>query len=72
MSLSILMVGNSLTAANAMPSMLASLLDAQVVAITRGALDSQSSLTLSPRRDRVFCKRWRAMVRRKSMDALTT
>lgn len=36
MSLSILMVGNSLTAANAMPTMLASLLDAQVVAITRG------------------------------------
>ena len=36
MGLSILMVGNSLTAANAMPSMLASLLDAQVVAITRG------------------------------------
>ena len=36
MSLSILMVGNSLTAANAMPTILASLLDAQVVAITRG------------------------------------
>lgn len=36
MSLSILMVGNSLTAANAMPTMLAKLLDAQVVAITRG------------------------------------
>ena len=36
MGLSILMVGNSLTTANAMPSMLASLLDAQVVAITRG------------------------------------
>lgn len=30
------MVGNSLTAANAMPTILASLLDAQVVAITRG------------------------------------
>ncbi len=36
MSLSILMVGNSLTAANAMPTMLAKLLDAQIVAITRG------------------------------------
>lgn len=36
MSLSILMVGNRLTAANAMPTILASLLDAQVVAITRG------------------------------------
>lgn len=36
MSLSILMVGNSLTAANAMPTILASLLGAQVVAITRG------------------------------------
>jgi hypothetical protein len=36
MSLSILMVGNSLTNANAMSTMLANLLDARVVAITRG------------------------------------
>ena len=36
MSLSILMVGNSLTAANAMPTMLAGFLDTRVVAITRG------------------------------------
>ena len=66
------MVGNSLTAANAMPTILASLLDAQVVAITRGALGLQSSPTLSPKRDRAFCKHWTAMERRQDTDALTT
>lgn len=44
MSLSILMVGNSLTAANAMPTILASLLGAQVVAITRGGRSTRRIL----------------------------